>query len=96
VGRTLLLVPSHHGVMGASLLLPREPKRVRLVCMAGRQAWPPLAVRVMLGVRGSEPSTSLGMPHTIPDMVHERSSPHFLSGMSSGAPGTSPFTTFHK
>jgi hypothetical protein len=54
--------------------------------MADQWAYPPLAVWVMLGNRGSEPLEMLGMPHTVPKVVHE-SSPHFLGSISSKVPG---------
>jgi hypothetical protein len=64
--------------------------------MADRWAWPPLAVRATQGTHGSEPFTILGMPHTIPSVVHEWSSPHVLGGISSRALDTSSFTQpFH-
>jgi hypothetical protein len=92
VGRALLLVPSCRGVMGVSVCLPWEPKRVRLICMAGRWAWPPLAARVMPGAHCSEPSATLGMPRRISGTVHEWTLPHILGSISSRAPGASSFT----
>jgi hypothetical protein len=78
VGYVLLLVPSHHGVMGVSVCLPLEAKCVGLLCMANQWAWAPLVVTVMLGTYGSEPYAALGMPRTVLGVVHERSSPHIL------------------
>jgi hypothetical protein len=50
----LLLVPSHRGVVGASVHLPWEPARIELLYMADWWACPPLAVIVTLGTHDSK------------------------------------------
>jgi hypothetical protein len=92
VGHAFLLVSTRRGVMGVSVRLPWEPKCIGLLCMADQWAWPPLAVRATSGTRGSEPSTTLGMPRTVPIMVHEQTSPHILGSISSRVPGAGSFT----
>jgi hypothetical protein len=54
--RVLLLVPSHHGVVGASVHLPWEPACIELLYIADWWACPPLAVTVTLGTHDSKPS----------------------------------------
>jgi hypothetical protein len=76
MGRTLHLVLSCHGVVGALVHLPREPKRVRQIYLADRWVWASLAVRTTPGSHGSETSMALGMPCMIPDMVHVKRNIH--------------------
>jgi hypothetical protein len=68
MGRVLLLVPSRHGVMGASVHLPWEPQCIRLLYMAHRWAWPPLPVMAALGTHGSELFVTSW--HTVHDPGH--------------------------
>jgi hypothetical protein len=96
VGRALLLVLPRRGVMRALVRFPWLPQRVGLAYMADQLAWPPLALRVMPGNRGSEPSVTHGMSRMILGMVHEQSSPHILGSISSRVPSTRSFTRpFH-
>jgi hypothetical protein len=92
VGHALLLVLSHHGVVGASICLPWEPKHVRMLCMVDQWAWPPLVVRAMLGAHSSVPSMTLGTPRMVPGVVHEQLPPQNLGSISSRVPGAKSFT----
>jgi hypothetical protein len=94
--RAPLLAPSWHAVIGALVHPPWESRRVGLTYMADRWAWSPVVVKAVLGTRGSEPFLILGMPRSIPGVVHEWSSPHILGCISSEAPSTTCFTRpFH-
>jgi hypothetical protein len=88
VGHVLLLVSSCRGDMAASIRLPYESRRVRLIRVADRWAWSPLAARAAPGGCGSEPFMILGMPHMIPGIVYEWPSLHLFGSISSGVPGT--------
>jgi hypothetical protein len=79
----LILAPLCHGVMGVPVHLLQESRHMGMICVAGRWAWSPLSMRVVLVANGSRLFMILGMPCTIPSMVHKWSSLHLFDSINS-------------
>jgi hypothetical protein len=92
-----LLVPSCHGIIGASVHLLRESMHAWLICMADQWAWSPLAVRAAPVAGGGELFVILGVPRTIPGVVHKESLLRLFGSIYSRVPGIdSLILPFHR
>jgi hypothetical protein len=81
-----LLVPSSRGVVGATIPLLQELRRVRLMRVADRWARPPFVSEGGAGCWRSRPFMILSLPRMISCVVHEWLSLHLSDGISYRVP----------